>query len=183
MTNEEIHDAAPIIELTCSAICPYCGFPIGWAEAHGLTYNIDKCAFGQCEINTLGYRVANGTIKPDPERLLPLKNLPVPSDPKSLKRALGLFSYYSCWFPNFSKKITRLINVTNFPINNECARDFEGLKHDVMDACLSYIDESKHLVVGTDASYTTIAASLNKEGKPVAFFAYSHTHRKEILCC
>lgn len=145
------------------------------AEANGLTYNIDKCAFSQCEINTLGYNIANGTIKPDPERLLPLKNSPVPSDPKSLKRTLGLFSYYSHWIPNFSKKITRLTNVTNFPISNECAIDFGRVKQDVMDACLSYVDENKPLIVETDASYTTIAASLNQQGKPVAFFSRTLT--------
>ena len=52
--------------------------------------------------NILGYCVENGQIKPDPERLLPLKELPVFHNSKSLKRALEIFAYYAGWVPNFS---------------------------------------------------------------------------------
>ena len=48
-------------------------------------------------VNILGYLVGNGVIKPDPERLRPLKELPPPVDSKSLKRVLGLFAYYAKW--------------------------------------------------------------------------------------
>ena len=43
-------------------------------------------------INILGDCVGNGVIKPDPERLQPLKDLPPPSNQKLLKHVLGLFA-------------------------------------------------------------------------------------------
>ena len=51
------------------------------------------------EISILGYRVGYGTMKPDPERLKPLRELPPPATRKTLQRAMGLFAYYLKWIP------------------------------------------------------------------------------------
>ena len=48
----------------------------------------------------LGYLIDDGIIKPDPERLRPLQELPPPSNARSLKRALGLYAYMSSRFLN-----------------------------------------------------------------------------------
>ena len=74
------------------------------ANAENLTFNLDKCNFFQTQIDLLGYRVSHLNIRPDPERLKPLKELPVPKCKKELQRVLGMFSYYARWVPNFSEK-------------------------------------------------------------------------------
>ena len=61
-------------------------------EKYGLTLNHEKSIVSVKEINMLGYLISHLTLKPDPERMRPLLNLPVPTDPKSLTRALGLFA-------------------------------------------------------------------------------------------
>jgi len=38
------------------------------------------------QIDILGYRVSHGLVKPDPERLRPLMELPVPQNHRELKR-------------------------------------------------------------------------------------------------
>ena len=43
-------------------------------------------------ISILGSEVTNGEIKPDRERLSPLRELPVPKDLKEQKQVVGLFS-------------------------------------------------------------------------------------------
>ena len=45
------------------------------------------------EVNFVNF-VSEGEVRPDPERLHPLRELPVPQTPKSLKRAIGMFSHY-----------------------------------------------------------------------------------------
>ena len=56
------------------------------------TLNNSKAINSVSSINILGYLVGNGIIKPDPERLRPLKQPPPPpTNLKSLKRVLGLF--------------------------------------------------------------------------------------------
>ena len=53
------------------------------------TFNNSKTISSVSSINILGYLVGNGIIKPDPERLCPLEQLPSPTNPKSLKSVLG----------------------------------------------------------------------------------------------
>ena len=56
------------------------------------------------EIDILGYRISQGSIRPDPERLRPLIELPIPKSSKELKGCLGMFAYYARWIRNFSGK-------------------------------------------------------------------------------
>ena len=120
-------------------------------------------------VNILGYLVGNGVIKPDPERLRPLKELPPPVDSKSLKRVLGLFAYYAKWIYQFSDKIRRLKQMSTFPLGETELTDFENLKQEIAKASLKSVDETMPFVVECDASDVAISATLNQGGRPVAF--------------
>ena len=76
-------------------------------------------------LQALGAVIENGEIKPDPDRLRPLKELPIPIDTKSLKRTIGLFSYYAQWIPKFSDKINPLVKARTFPLSQDCVDAFE----------------------------------------------------------
>ena len=67
----------------------------------GFTLNQDKCDYRKKDINFLGYNINNGCLKPDPDRLQPLRDLALPKDKASLLRTIGLLSYYSKWVPNY----------------------------------------------------------------------------------
>jgi len=60
-----------------------------------LTFNDAKSVVAVTEIDILGYRISQGSISPDPERLCPLIQLPIPKLSKQLKRCLGMFAYYA----------------------------------------------------------------------------------------
>ena len=115
--------------------------------------------------------MGNGEIKPDPERIAPLKDLEVPKSKKELQRILGLFSYYSKWVPNFSEIIRPLVQNEAFPLSNDAISAFHLMKNKLADATLQPIDEAVPFTVETDASDFTIAATLNQNEKPVAFHA------------
>ena len=95
--------------------------------------------------------VGNGIIKPDPEKLRPLEQLPPPTNPKSLKRVLGLFAYYAKWIKQFFEKIKCLKEAKSFPLNDSQISDFQNLKKEIARALRS-IDESTPFVVECDAS-------------------------------
>ncbi|CAC5405006.1 unnamed protein product [Mytilus coruscus] len=101
----------------------------------------------------------------------PLRELPVPHSPKSAKRAIGMFSYYSQWIPRFSDKIKPLANATSFPLGSIAVKAFDDLKSDLENASISAIDKAIPFVVETDASDSAVAGSLNQGGRPVAFFS------------
>ena len=49
------------------------------ASKINLTFNDAKSAVAVTEIDILGYRISQGSISPDPERLRPLIELPIPT--------------------------------------------------------------------------------------------------------
>ena len=138
---------------------------------YGFTLNNDKTVSSVTSISLLGYLVSKNTIRPDPERMEPLLNLPLPEDPAALQRALGLFSYYSRWVEKFSDKVQPLIGNPEFPLSPSCAHAFEDLKKTISEACVVCPNREEVSVLESDASDFALSASLNQGGKPVAFFS------------
>ena len=97
--------------------------------------------------------------------------MPVPNDKQSMKRVVGMFSYYSKWIPKFSDKIAPLVRNQSYPVDEACARQFQQLKVEVENSVVTSIDESLPFELETDASDIAIAAVLNQNGRPVAFFS------------
>ena len=89
-----------------------------------ITYDPEKFVFSVTEHHKLGCVVKNCEIRPDPERLRPLRGLPVPFDTKAHKHILGFFSYYSNYSPGYSDKIQPLVAMKIFPYTPETAEAF-----------------------------------------------------------
>lgn len=141
------------------------------ATKYNLTLNMEKSEFSKTEINLLGYKICNGIIKPDSERLKPLLELPIPTNSASLKRALGMFAHYAKWIAKFSTKIHPLVSTEYYPMSNEAIDAFQSIKSEIARAAINTIDNKIPLTVETDASEYAIAATLSQEGRPVAFFS------------
>ena len=90
-----------------------------------------------------------------------------------IKTALGLYAYYAKWIPEFSLKIHPLVNTKEFPLSQNALNAFNTVKKELESATLNSIDETARFVVECDASDTTISATLNQGGRPVAFMSRS----------
>lgn len=141
------------------------------SQKANLKFNDSKSVFSAQRLPLLGYVIENGSISPDPERLRPLLELPLPQNSKALNRCLGLFSYYSQWVPCFADRIKPITSCRSFPLSSEAQKAFEDLKSIIAKAAVSAIDESIPFEVETDASDVALAATLNQKGRPVAFFS------------
>jgi len=141
------------------------------AKRKNLVYNEKKCTFSTRKLNILGSVVSEGMIKPDPERLKPLRELPPPENSKSQKRVVGLFSYYSKWIKNFSSKIRPLTSNNVFPLDDNALRAFNDLKLEIENSVVRSIDESMPFQIETDASEFALAATLTQNNRPVAFYS------------
>jgi hypothetical protein len=96
-------------------------------NALNVSLNENKCMWRKSTIKFLGYSISKETVKPDPDRLQPLRDLPIPADLPSLRRVLGLFSYYSKWISKFSDKVIPL-TTSSLPLNSDAVKCFQSLK-------------------------------------------------------
>ncbi|GFT18810.1 putative retrovirus-related pol polyprotein from transposon opus [Trichonephila clavipes] len=122
------------------------------AKKYNLTLNEDKCTYSSNSVHLLGYIIQDGIIKPDPERLKPLRDMPVPKDSSALQLALGMFAHYCRWIPGFSKKIRPLLGKKQFPLSRDAVLTFNSLKDDVANAALATIEDDIPFRVETDSS-------------------------------
>ena len=107
-----------------------------------MTFNEEKSTFSTDILTLFGSVISKGTIKPDPERLRPLKELPPPQNIAAQRHVIGMFSYYSKWIPKFSEKIRPLIRNKQFPISESALQSFEQLKLDIENSVIYAIDDS-----------------------------------------
>ena len=84
------------------------------AREHGISFNLSKCAFGQTKVSFLGHIIENGTVRPDPDRLQPLMDLPEPKTLKQLSRLLGMLSYLRNNVKDFAEIARPLYDMSRF---------------------------------------------------------------------
>ena len=138
-----------------------------------LILNDSKNLWKVAMINTLGYCVGNGKIKPDPERMKSLQELPQPKNMKRFKRIRGMFAYYAKWIPEFSNKIQPIVKADKFPSGKKTLKPFNTLKSEQCKVTLWAIDENLTLQLDCDDLDYTISAVLSQNGRPVAFMSRS----------
>ena len=132
------------------------------AKRRNMTYNDEKRVFSTRRLAILGCIVEEGEMRPDPERLGPLQELPVPNSIMSLNRCKGLFSYYYQWIPGFSDRMSPINSCKTFLLSADAIADFESLKKSIEESVVTAVDEELPFA---------IAATLNQAGCPVAFFS------------
>ena len=68
----------------------------------GLKVHPGKCVFGADSIDFLGHRISARKLEPQADKLAAVRDLQAPTNMSGLRAALGLFSYYRKFVPNFS---------------------------------------------------------------------------------
>ena len=66
----------------------------------GLQLNEKKCVFGVTELTYVGEKLTHQGIKPDPDKVAGICNMPVPTTKEEVKRALGMLNYMAKFVPN-----------------------------------------------------------------------------------
>jgi transposase InsO family protein len=152
--------------------------------AAGFTINLEKSTFFLPEIEYLGHVIAEGNIKPNPERVRSLNRVRPPSTVKELRSILGMFGYYQSYVPNFSETVAPLTNALRgvnvrsekrIVWTEEMDYAIKKVAMQLADAVLMVPIDSDHFLVETDASETAIAGILNVKRKekwePVQFIS------------
>lgn len=134
----------------------------------GLTLKPSKCLFGFGEIEFLGHKISENSIRPAEDKIQGILAIPTPADKKKLQSFLGCISYHRKFIPNFStiaKPLTDLMaKNANFVWGKEQEEAFKFLKLKLTeDPVLKLIDIRKEFFMQTDASGVGIGAVLMQQ--------------------
>lgn len=134
----------------------------------GLKLNPEKCRFITREDDYLGHVVTPQGLKPSEKHVQAVKELPIPTDVSSVRRFLGLASYYRRFVSSFTKIAKPLHALTRkntqFKWGSECQVAFDVLKQKLMEApVLAYPTFDHEVILETDASVQGLGAFLSQK--------------------
>ena len=135
-----------------------------------LTARPTKCMIAVTQVGFLGHVVGNGTVKPNPEKVLAIQKCCRPSTKKQVRSFMGLVGYYRKFIPNFSAISAPLTDLTKKGEPTKVRWDQEHVI--AFQTLISLLSKSpilclpdfeKQFIVRTDASDIGIGAVLLQE--------------------
>ena len=134
-------------------------------RAANLKVNPDKCQFGRRSLKYLGHLVTSRGICTDPDKVTSIKELTAPNNVRSLRRFLGIASWYRRFVPGFSQIAAPLNQLLKKNIRWKWASEqeeaFLQLKECLTKApVLACPDFNKPFVLQTDASDKGLGVAL-----------------------
>ena len=143
------------------------------ARDSNLKLNPEKSKICQTEVKYVGHVLTAQGVKPDPDRVQAIVDMPDPVDKKGVQRFLGMIGYVHKFIPNLSDIAKPLRTILGKDIawhwQAEQIESFNKLKKCLKVApVLRFYDVNKPITVQVDACKTGLGAVLLQEGQPIA---------------
>lgn len=146
----------------------------------GLTINVEKSKFCQAEIKYLGYRIGQGCLKVDPDKVSAIMDFPQPKTPRQVRRFVGMANWYRSFVNNFADIAGPLTDCLRlgkgkFCLTDEAIVSFEKLKSALSSApVLAQPDFSRQFIIQCDASRVGVGGVLYQiddkgRDRPIAY--------------
>ena len=171
----------------------------GRLQKFGLCLALDKCVFGQPEVDYLGYRVSPSGIKPQSHKVQAVNKIPSPSTQKHLLQFLGALNYFRSSlrglkkngrFQNAANLLQPLYSAATISITNKnrfkeiwdnspiLKEAFEDAKTMLVNATeLAHLDPNLPLALFTDSSDHSIGGVLmQQQGQKYVPLGYFSKH-------
>ena len=144
------------------------------AKSYNMKLNFDKVRVRKQQVPYVGHIISAEGLKPDPEKVRAMKEMPPTTTKEDVRRFLGSIQYLAKFLPMLAEVETPLRELTKkdvlFHWDAPQAKAFQRLK----DLCctapvLAYYDVKKETTIQCDASKNAVGAVLLQEGIPVAY--------------
>ena len=143
-----------------------------------------KCEFRRNSISYVGHVLSGQGVKPDPEKVRAVKEMPPPTKVKELQTLLGFVQYLAKFIANLLEITAPLRQLLEKDIpwhwDSEQQSAFKLLKEKVSHApVLRYYDPKKDLVMSVDASSKGLGSVILQEGQPIAYASRALTKAQQ----
>lgn len=140
----------------------------------GLKFNPAKLKLRVNEVKYVGHVLTSQGLKPDPDKVKAIIDMPPPKDKEGVQRFLGTVNYLDKFIEHkaaIQGPISQLTQKdTPFVWDTPQQQAFEQLKKVLSNSpVLSYFDNNKETVLNVDASSTGLGGFVMQNGKPVAY--------------
>lgn len=141
---------------------------------YGCRLNKDKLKLCQSSVLFYGHILTNEGIKPDPLKVIAIRDMPRPENKKDLGRVIGMVTYLSRYIPNLSDRLTalrRLYNQkTDWSWTDAEEVEFAEVKRAICSVNgLKYMSKNSPIVMETDASNLGLGVAVFQGDKAVGF--------------
>ena len=144
------------------------------AQQYNLRLNFDKMRIRKTEVKYVGHLITSKGLKPDPEKVKAIKEMPEPQTKEEVKRFLGFVQYLAKFLPMLSdiegplRELTKEKILFHWDLPQQ--RAWDHLKKLCSEApVLAYYDVNMPVLIQCDASKEAVGAVLLQENKPVAY--------------
>lgn len=148
---------------------------------HGVTINLNKCSFGQREVDFLGHRLSPAGIQPLLDKQQEIIDFHEPASLKQLRRFVGLVNFYRRFIPQCASLMQPLTDLLRgkpktFTFTEDARIAFKKLKDAInCIVSLTHYRPDAPLSLFTDASQEAVGAVLQQYAQgswvPLAFFS------------
>jgi transposase InsO family protein len=144
----------------------------------GLKVSEEKSHLFEEEVKFMGHIVSKCGVRPNPEKIEAIKNIPVPTKVKEVRAFLGAMNFYRRYIKDLSliaRPLTRLLQKgIKFVISEEVREAVKACKEALCsERVLKFPDFTRQFIVTTDASQFALGAVLSQksgeEEYPVAY--------------
>lgn len=145
---------------------------------NNIKLNANKFHFKCEEISFIGHRLTKDGLKPDPNKINAILNMPRPEDVPAIQRLLGMVKYLSKFLNNLSHLSEPLRRLTHKEVpwnwTEEQEKSFIAIKEAISSTpVLNYFDSSKAVEGSGDASSTGLGFVLTQDEHPITYASRS----------
>ncbi|KAK7918719.1 hypothetical protein WMY93_010003 [Mugilogobius chulae] len=149
-----------------------------------LRLSIRKLQFKVKEVKFHGHILSAEGLRPDPEKIRAVQDMPHPTDAKAVQRFIGFVTYLAKFLPRLSEVCEPLRRLLDkdvmfhwLPKHDAAVEEIKRLV--TVAPVLKYYDVTKPVTIQSDASQKGLGCCLLQDGQPVGFASRALTQTEQ----